>query len=122
MTLLVRDAAMIFHVTFDFLFLFGVMCVCVAVFHCALLEWEMPWVRQGGGFVSVRGQLLPAEPLAGSSSPSQQSPDTEVWSRGFAPGLSTADFLLRCTQTPFPNHPENFKTRHSLFMEAPGVG
>lgn len=34
-TLLVRDAAMIFHVTFDFLFLFGVLCVleCFTV-HC----------------------------------------------------------------------------------------
>lgn len=43
-------------------------------------------------------------------------------SSSFAPGLSTVDFLLRGTQTPFPNHPENFKMRHSLFMEAPGVG
>lgn len=61
--LLVRDVAMTFHVTFDLISLFDVVCVCVAVFYRALLEGEMPSVRRGDGCESGKGQILTAEPL-----------------------------------------------------------
>lgn len=117
--LLVRDAAMIFHVTLGFIFLLNVVCVlqCFAV---NSRSGRCPWWGEGGGCVSVKGQLLTAVSWHGLVHHSSKHLAQSFRAGDF--GLSTVDFPLGCTQTPFPNHPENFKMRHSLFMEAPGAG
>lgn len=80
--------------------------------------------EERGVDVSVKGQLLTAVSWHGLVHHSSKWNGTEL-AQSFRAGdfgLSTVDFPLGCTQTLFPNHPEHFKMRHSLFMEAPGAG